>query len=174
MSIEQPDNPDQPNMEAQVVAAQVDPSEDPDGPPLCDRARQNAIMALLYQPTILKAAQSIGVSERTLHRWIREPGFMTEYRRTRREAFAQAIGVSQRYAPLAVATLAQIMSDTKASHAARVTAASTILKFSRESLELDDLAERIEALEETTAQAKAIIESNQQHLPEPKSKARAA
>lgn len=167
MAAEHPNNPqpEQPVGAPEVANAPYAEVEDLGEPTLLADLQERAIAALINQPTILKAAQSIGVGERTLHRWMRQPEFVREYRRTRRETFAQAIGVAQRFAPLAVATLGQIMSDPKAGNAARVSAASMILKFSRESLELDDLAERIEALEETTAQAKALIEANQQSAP---------
>jgi hypothetical protein len=66
----------------------------------------------------------------------------------------QAIALTQRYAPLAVNTLAQVMTDADAPPSATVQAATTILRFGRDGLELDDLAARIEALEEA-AQLKA-------------------
>ena len=49
-------------------------------------------------------------------------------------------------------TLAKVMGDETATHAARVSAASSILRFSRESIELDDLAGRIDALERASDQ----------------------
>ncbi len=66
---------------------------------------------------------------------------------SRSSIFSQAIGLTQHYAPLAVNTLATIMADKTAPSHARVTAASTLLKFGREGIELDDLAARVEALE---------------------------
>ena len=49
-----------------------------------------------------------------------------------------------------MATLLRIMHDPKATSSARVSAATNILKFARESIELDDLAERIDRLEIVT------------------------
>jgi len=46
-----------------------------------------------------------------------------------------------------VHTLARIMADPSVPPAPRVAAATALLKFSRESIELDDLAQRVEALE---------------------------
>ena len=109
--------------------------------------QESAIVALLNEPTIARAASSINMAERTLYRWLDDPAFSGAYRRARREAFAQAIALTQRYAPAAVHALAKIMSDETATHASRVSAASALLRFSRESLELDDLAARLEALE---------------------------
>ena len=115
--------------------------------------QEKAILALLQEPTIAKAAASAGVSNRSVVRWLTQDDFSRAYRKARREAFSQAIGLTQHYAPLAVNTLATIMADKTAPSHARVTAASTLLKFGREGIELDDLAARVEALEDTAASA---------------------
>ena len=109
--------------------------------------QERAVAALLAEPTVARAAASIGMNDRTLYRWLKEPAFGRAYREARREAFAHAISLTQRYAPVAVHALAQITNDATAPHSARVSAATSILKFSRESIELDDLAARVEALE---------------------------
>jgi hypothetical protein len=109
--------------------------------------QDQAIIALLNEPTIAKAATALGVSERTLHRWLEEETFHRAFRKARREAFAQAIAVTQRYTPMAVHTLAKVMTDGSVQASARVSAATNLLRFGREALELDDLAGRLEALE---------------------------
>ncbi len=48
-------------------------------------------------------------------------------------------------------TLVQIMADKDAQNGARVSAALGLLKFGRESIELDDVVERVEKLEADTA-----------------------
>jgi len=110
-------------------------------------AQQQSIFALLAEPSIASAAAKAGVGERTLHRWLRQEQFGAVYRASRREAFIQAIGLTQRSAAAAVATLLRIMHDPKATWSARVAAATNVLKFARESIELDDLAERLIKLE---------------------------
>jgi hypothetical protein len=113
------------------------------------RAQEAAILAMLSEPSIAAAAEKAGVGERTVHRWLKEdPLFVAEYRRARREAFAQAIGLTQRSATAAVGTLLRVMHDTKATWSSRVAAATQVLKFAREAIELDDLAVRIESLEQ--------------------------
>ena len=113
---------------------------------------ERAIIALLHEQTIGRAASAVGVSERTLYRWLDKPDFGRAYRKARREAFGQAIALTQRYAPLAVNTLAQVMMDQGAPHHAKVAAATTLLRFGREGIELDDLAARVETLEQTAPQ----------------------
>lgn len=111
--------------------------------------QEAAVVALLNEPTVARAAATADVDERTLHRWLADPPFARAYRSARRVAFAQAIAVTQRYAPVALHTLAKIMSDTAVGASARVSAATAILKFSRESIELDDLASRVDELEKS-------------------------
>ena len=109
--------------------------------------QQQAVEALLREPTLTRAAALAGVHERTLRRWLAAAAFRAAVLRARREAFAQAVGLTQRYAPVAVATLVKVMNDATASASARVAAAAVLLQFGREGIELDDLAERVEALE---------------------------
>lgn len=52
--------------------------------------QEKAIIALLQEPTIPKAAQAAGVGVRSVHRWLTEPEFSRAYRRARRDAFSQA------------------------------------------------------------------------------------
>ena len=110
--------------------------------------QQRAIVALLNQHTMAKAAEEAEVGERTLYRWLEDADFAAAYRRARREAFGQAIALTQRYAPVAVNTLAQVMLDREATHNSKVAAATALLRFARDGVELDDLAARVEALEQ--------------------------
>jgi hypothetical protein len=105
------------------------------------------VVALLQEPTIGRAAAAAGVGERTLQRWLTEPMFKAAVLSARREMFSQAIGLTQKYAPVAVATLVKVMQDQTVAPNAKVTAAAVLLRFGREGIELDDLAERVEALE---------------------------
>ncbi|MCC6678143.1 MAG: hypothetical protein IT436_13460 [Phycisphaerales bacterium] len=109
--------------------------------------QERAIAALLTEPSLAKAAETAGVGVRSLTRWLSQPEFKRAFREARKVAFMQAIALTQRYTPLAVHTLAKVMNDPAAPYAAKVSAAAAILKFGRESIELDDLAHRIEALE---------------------------
>jgi hypothetical protein len=119
-------------------------------------ARQaKALEALLQEPTMTRAAAAGGVNERTLRRWLAEPAFRDAVFRARREAFGQAIWLTQRYAAVAVATLVKVMQDQTAPPSAKVSAAAMVLKFGREGMELDDLAERVETLERGGAGAAA-------------------
>ncbi|MBL9032100.1 MAG: hypothetical protein JNM80_10395 [Phycisphaerae bacterium] len=111
-------------------------------------AQEQCIVALLNEPNIRRVAEVIGVNEKTVHRWLDDPVFNAAYRKARREAFKQAVGMVQKYTPVAVQTLASIAVDKSAPHSSRVSASTALLKFSRDSIELDDLAARVETLEQ--------------------------
>ena len=106
-----------------------------------------ALSALLQEPTLARAAAVAGCGERSLRRWMTEPPFRDAVFRARRETFGQAIWLTQRYAAVAVATLVKVMQDEHAPPSSKVAAAGMLLKFGREGIELDDLAERVELLE---------------------------
>ena len=113
--------------------------------------QDEGILALLNQPTIQKAAEAIGVDERTIRRWMAQPLFARKYRAAQRDTFKQAIAMTQRCVPHAVQVLMKVAQDQSAPAAARVSAATALLRFSRESIELDDLASRLDALEAATS-----------------------
>ena len=110
------------------------------------RKRSLAIAALLNSPTIAHAAQTAGISQSTLTRWLREEGFLREYRLAQREALSQAAGS-------AVTVLRAAMLDQNATAASRVAAARVILEFSFRGAEIADLQERLEAIEAQLAEA---------------------
>jgi hypothetical protein len=112
-----------------------------------DPGQEQVILALLNEPTVRRAAEVTGVGERTIHRWLEDPDFSSTYRKARRKAFNQAISICHRFTPVALQTLAKILVNEKASDSSRVSAANAILKYGRDSIELDDLAERIGTLE---------------------------
>ncbi len=68
------------------------------------------------------------------------------------------MSTTQRYAGMAVHSLAKVMTDANANPQARVAAATALLKFSRESIEVDSLVERIEQLEgEVASKPKRVV-----------------
>jgi hypothetical protein len=133
--------------ESPAVSGHDDTEEAGDG---LSVKQAKAIEALLAEPSVARAAVASGVGERTLRRWLTEPTFRESLLRARREAFGQAMNVIQRYAVNAAASLVKIVGDTTAPHSSRVSAAALVLKHARESVELDDLAERVDRLERGT------------------------
>ena len=131
---------------------EADDNPEPGGTSGLAAKQEKAILALLNHATIAKAAEQCGASEWTIRRWLREdPAFQGAYRAARREAFDQAIGLTQRYAGSAVQTLVKAMADPNSPHATRVNAAIAVLRFGREGTVIDDLTQRVEVLEGSLA-----------------------
>lgn len=97
-----------------------------------------ACAALQAEPTIERAAEVAGVSERQMRAWMRSEDFLEGYRRARIDVFSRSYWMAQRYAPAAVQTMAKIMLDEEVAAANRIAAAQAILRAAREGMDLDD------------------------------------
>lgn len=119
-----------------------------DTPPDDFNLRQHhALAALIAEPTIRKAAAAAEVPERTLYTWLKEPAFRAAYAAMRREAVGQAVARLQGFTSDAAGALQEVLSDKKAPAAVRVQAARVVLEFAIKAVELDDLQQRLDALE---------------------------
>ena len=115
------------------------------------RKQEQAIAALLSEPTIAAAAERVGVGEVTLWRWLQREDFRVDYQRARRETVAQAIAAIQQASSEAVQALREIMVDSEAPASSRVSAAKTVLEFALKGAELEDIEKRVAVLEEAAS-----------------------
>ncbi len=107
-----------------------------------------AIAALLVSRTVQDAAAAAGISERTLRRWLTSrEHFRTALRREQRATMAAVTARLQQVALKAVDTLEDVMEDGEASHASKVTAARALLELAQERIDMDEVAQRLEAIE---------------------------
>ncbi len=113
-----------------------------------DRKRELFIAFLLTEPNIRAASKKAGIGEATGWRWLQDPDFQKNYHDARRMAVSQAIAQLQQASSQAVATLQAVMQDEGATPSSRVTAARTTLEMALKAIELDDLATRVEKLEQ--------------------------
>jgi hypothetical protein len=109
------------------------------------RKQEQAIAALLAEPTVAAAAKAAQVGAATLRRWLARPAFRAAYRAARRAVVEAAVGQLQRAAGEAVAALRRNLAC--GTPAAENGAAKAILEHSLKAVELLDLAERVEELE---------------------------
>lgn len=116
--------------------------------------QQKALTALLNSSTVPEAAKACGLSEATLHRYLREDVFKSYYRRARSEIVEHAIVQLQRDCGVASRTLRAVCENTEAPASARVAAAKAILEGAVKAVELQDLVSRIDELERKTGQRK--------------------
>jgi hypothetical protein len=115
------------------------------------RRHEQAVVALLTEPTVAAAAIKVGVSEASLTRWMRRPEFQAAFRAARRQVVETAVAGLQGACGEAVATLRRNLNAQNES--IQVRAAVAILDYSIKAVELIDLAERVEALEATQRRA---------------------
>jgi Helix-turn-helix of insertion element transposase len=115
--------------------------------------QERAIVALLSNSTMKRAARSVGIDEATLWRWLQDKNFHTAYRTARRETVKHAMAWLQQISSEAVNTLREVMKDKTSKGSERVSAAKAILEFSIKAVEIEDLAHRVEELEYVMAAA---------------------
>lgn len=114
-----------------------------------------SLAALLSCKSVEEAAQKAGISSTTIFRWLRkDETFRLEYRKRRSQLMEETLRQLQGVCNLAIETLSQVMEDQEATAASRVTAAKTTLELSLKIQEHQDLAERIERLEEIIVRGK--------------------
>ena len=111
-----------------------------------DRKKQSAISALLTNPTIEKAAQAVGVSEKTLWRWLQLPEFSAAYQQARTEVLEQTISVLHKATGAAVAALVRNLKCGKP--AVEVRAALGVLDQTFKAREMLETEARLKAVEE--------------------------
>jgi transposase-like protein len=109
--------------------------------------REAAILALLSTRNVEEAARAVGVTPRTLYRWVKEPEFDAAYRAGKRAAFGQAIARLHHLSSAAVSTLGKVMLDAATPPATKVRAADSILNHTAKAIEIEDIEVRVRELE---------------------------
>jgi hypothetical protein len=109
------------------------------------RKWDSAIAALLTAPTIEAAATAVGVSERSVRNWLREPAFARQFREARRQLVETAIARLQSVSSQAVDALKRNLTCGAAGQEIR--AALGILEHSIMAVETLDLVQQIEELQ---------------------------
>jgi DNA-binding transcriptional MerR regulator len=120
------------------------------------KARQMdaAIQSLLTCRTIVEAAEQCQVSRRTLHRWMKHERFKRQYDAAKKGLLNGAINRLRMAGFDSGKRLHEIVNDKETPTAAAVSAAGRILDLLIKGVELEDLTERITALEESGAKGK--------------------
>jgi hypothetical protein len=116
---------------------------------------EEAVAALLTQRNVEDAARTVGISTRTLLRWMKVPDFQTVYREARRAAFRQSVARLQQGSSAAATTLLKTLVDTGIPAGVRVRAAECVLNHATKAIELEDIDARVTVLEVTADLAKS-------------------
>jgi len=118
-------------------------------------AQRRFIGQLLTAPTVRRAAEASGISERTAWRYLRAPAVRHELAERQDGILGH---VARRLASemgAALDVLSEVMGDTAAHPGARVSAARAVLESGLRLAELVSLSERVAALERIVARETA-------------------
>lgn len=118
------------------------------------RKKEEAIAALLVQRNLEDAARAVGISPKTLLRWMKEPEFDAAYREARRTAFGQAVARLQQGASAAATTLLKTMIEPSTPASVRVRAAECVLNHAMKAIEIEDIEARVAELERAADSSK--------------------
>ena len=111
------------------------------------RTEEQLIAALLTHPSIEAAAESVGISPVTAWRWMKDQAFAARCREARREVMRHTMGRLQEASQEAVDCLRKLQRAGK-SESVRIAAARTILDHAMQAVELEDVQQRLDALEQ--------------------------
>ena len=114
------------------------------------RKMEHAVAALLTARNQEEAAQSVGISLKTLQRWQKEPEFERALRDARKSAFRQSMAQLQQASVPAVTTLLRLMVDGGSPATVKARCAYYILDQTRKGIETEDLEKRVAELERAT------------------------
>jgi hypothetical protein len=110
------------------------------------RKQEQAIAALLVEPTIDSAAQKAAIGLTTLKNWLKLPVFLGAYRAARRQVVEGALGQLQRATGEAVAALKRNLKCNQPGNEIR--AAVAILDHAVKAVEVLDLVEQLADLKQ--------------------------
>jgi hypothetical protein len=108
---------------------------------------EEAVAAMLTQPSLELAARVTGISVATLMRWQKVPEFQQALREARRTAYSQSIARLQQAMPLAVQTMVKVLIDPATPASVKIRAAEVIAHHSHKGIEIEDVEARVTALE---------------------------
>ncbi len=110
--------------------------------------QERGIAALLSEASIAAAAVQIGVTERTVYRWLEDPTFVEAYRQARQHVVQQSLVRVQALTSNAVRVLEAVMTEAGVPPGTRLAAAKVALEYAVKAVELEDLTARLSRLEQ--------------------------
>lgn len=117
--------------------------------------RERAVLALLSERTIVKAATKCGLSEKTLRRWMADDeDFKRDLAEARRLVYDEGINRMQALMPLAIETLAGLMHGNVPPNV-RLGAARTVVELGTHQHDADTILRRLEEIETHQRQQEA-------------------
>jgi hypothetical protein len=118
---------------------------------------QRALFAMLSSTSIKAAAEKVGLSERTLRRYLEEPHFKRAYDTERARMLEEAIASLQTLAGKAIATLGGVLDDEGADAGTKLRCARFVLDLMFRGQDMEHRHE-LEAIAEEFEQFRALVE----------------
>jgi hypothetical protein len=112
------------------------------------RRQELAITALLQHGGVSRAALASNIPESTLWRWMQQKDFAIAYRAARRTIMERTTALLQQASTMAAAKLINMITDDSVPPYVQLAAARSVIEFGRQGQEIEDIQERITALEE--------------------------
>ena len=109
--------------------------------------QQKALAALLTSPSRAAAAETAGITTRTLQNYLSDPEFQREYKRAFEGVVVDATRQAQQAISPALSTLREIVEDKGEDAQARISAARAILSHGLKLTETTDILNRLQELE---------------------------
>lgn len=107
------------------------------------------IAALISTPTIKRASEVCGVSERNIYRRLQDKAFKDKYDKARTELLEGYVNSLQQRIGCSIDTMQRVMDDTENTPPqVQLNAAEAIIKYSLKLTEQLDILKRLDALEE--------------------------
>lgn len=111
--------------------------------------KELVLNALLTNPTIRQAAESVGVSESTVYNYLKKPEFAEEFAKAKADMLRQTTGYLQTQTAETISIINDIAKDDAVNPQTRLTACRTLLEYCLKFTETCDILERIEKLEKS-------------------------
>jgi hypothetical protein len=113
-----------------------------------DRLQERAVNALLSSPTLEKAAAKVGVSSKTLSRWLAEPEFCAVYEAKKKDYLRAGLGNLSRKMFDAGEILSEVARHKgRPYQGPRTSAAAALIKLAMDAMALESFEERLSKLE---------------------------
>ena len=109
---------------------------------------EKIIVALLSNPTVAEAADSLGISPQTIYNKLRNDTFREQYSKARMQVLQEDCFRLQSYVSDAVEAIHEMIVDKCEKSQIKLNAADALLRHTYRLTELTDIIERIEKLEE--------------------------
>lgn len=110
--------------------------------------KEGFLNALLGSLTVDEACKKSNITRPTEYKYLKDPVFLEKYRSLRRDAMQQVTTQLQQATVEAVDVLKEVMNNTEAPAAPRVSSVKNVLDVAYRAFELDDLAEEVEKIKE--------------------------